>query len=279
MATYVIGDVHGCFAELQLLLAEFAFNPLQDTLWFTGDLINGGPQSVETLQFIHDLGERAICVLGNHDLTLLGMAAKKITFKIEQHGAGYLQILADKRVAALIPWLQSRKLSYYSPTFKILLVHAGVAPQWTIEQTLGLAGEVEAVLQNPSTAADFFANMFGNEPATWSDNLTGLQRLRCITNHLTRIRFCDLNGTMDLLNKGDLDSKADNMLPWYSVPWRTSRHTKIIFGHWAALQGKTEPQYNVVALDTGCMWGNYLSAMRLDDGRMFRVKSQIAASN
>lgn len=193
MATYVIGDVHGCFAELQLLLSEFNFNSKQDILWFTGDLVNGGPQSIETLQFIMDLQERAICVLGNHDLTLLGLASKKLVLSTT-HTARFAKILTDIHTPKLINWLQSRKIMHYDPHFKVALVHAGLAPGWSINQALDLAAELETTLQNQRQAATFFANMFGNEPASWDDALVGIDRLRCITNYFTRLRFCSQDG-------------------------------------------------------------------------------------
>ncbi len=272
MATYAIGDIHGCFDELQLLLKKFSFNREQDILWFTGDLVNGGHKSIETLQFIKNLGEKAICVLGNHDLTLLGIASGKIKHSKD---SSYIEsILTYSQKDELLAWLQSRPLIHYDQALNILLVHAGLAPQWSIEKALALAKEVETILQDKQQALDFFANMFGNNPTIWDDNLTGWERVRCITNYLTRLRFCSKTGQMDLLEKGPSHKDPLNMMPWYAIPNRASKSTKIIFGHWAALIGKTDGN-NVVALDTGCIWGNYLSAIRLEDHCIFTIKSHL----
>jgi bis(5'-nucleosyl)-tetraphosphatase (symmetrical) len=269
MATYAIGDIHGCFDELQLLLAKIAFDRKQDVLWFTGDLINGGSKSIETLQFIKDLGQHAICVLGNHDLALLSIASSKINIpKDNRKQLNFDAILKNPNINELLAWLQSLPLLHYDQTFNTLLVHAGIAPQWRIEKAFALAKEVETILQSEQ-APDFFAHMFGNKPDLWDDTLTGWGRLRCITNYLTRLRFCTIDGRMDLLEKGPANMAPPTMMPWYAVPNRLSQDTRIIFGHWAALVGQADN--NVLGLDTGCVWGNYLSALRLEDNCIFKI--------
>jgi bis(5'-nucleosyl)-tetraphosphatase (symmetrical) len=269
MATYAIGDIHGCFDELQLLLEKIAFNATKDILWFTGDLVNGGNKSIETIQFIKSLGTNAICVLGNHDLTLLGVAMGKIDSN-KFKNKGLEKILNSPNINELLTWLRQLPLLHYDANINTVLVHAGLAPQWELSKAIALAKEVETIIKSPQ-APEFFSNMFGNEPAIWDDSLIGWQRLRCITNYLTRLRFCSKDGLMDLLEKGPSNKAPANMMPWYEVPNRQSRNIKIIFGHWAALIGKTSNS-NVIALDTGCVWGNYLSALRLEDNCKFEIK-------
>jgi bis(5'-nucleosyl)-tetraphosphatase (symmetrical) len=270
MATYAIGDIHGCFDELQLLLKKIAFNATTDIVWFTGDLVNGGDKSVETMQFVKGLGKSAVCVLGNHDLTLLGIAMGKIN-PDRVKDPGIKRFLHSHNSDEQLNWLQQLPLLHYDARINTLLVHAGLAPQWELSKALSLSKEVETVIHG-SQAPDFFANMLGNEPAIWDDNLTGWCRLRCVTNYLTRIRFCSKDGLMDLLEKGPSKNAPPNMMPWYEVPNRQSNNVRIIFGHWAALIGKTNSDNNVIALDTGCVWGNYLSALRLEDNIKFSIK-------
>lgn len=268
MATYVIGDIHGCFDELQQLLIKIAFNVSSDTLWFTGDLVNGGTKSLETLLFIKNLGSKAICVLGNHDLTLLRAIINNTPANHLKNQA-LQQILNHQQCHELTAWLQQLPLIHYDIQKNILLVHAGLAPQWDLNQALTLAKELATIIKGPQ-AATFFANMFGDEPALWQDNLTGWERYRCITNYLTRLRFCRNDGFMNLVAKGPVHDAPANMLPWYAVPSRLTRNIKIIFGHWAALQGQVS-EHNVIAVDTGCVWGHHLTALRLEDNYKFTV--------
>lgn len=270
MATYAIGDIHGCFDELQLLLEKISFDLTKDVLWFTGDLVNRGNKSIETLQFIKNLGKSAICVLGNHDLILLGMAAGKIQFP-KTNSLAFELILKHPQKDELLAWLQTCPLLHYDPTFNTILVHAGLAPQWSLAQALALTKELAVVLQDQQQATMFFANMLGNAPAIWHDELRSWARLRCITNYLTRLRFCDQAGQMYFLEKSSTHKEPANMMPWYKVPNRLTKDITIIFGHWAALGGATNG-HNVIALDTGCVWGNCLSAIRLEDRVMFSVK-------
>jgi len=266
MPTYAIGDVQGCFTPLQQLLEKIQFNPQQDTLWLTGDLVNRGPHSLEVLRFVKNLGERQRIILGNHDLHLLAVA----------HGAHagwpedtFHAILSAPDREELIHWLQQQPLFFHDDTLNFAMVHAGLAPSWTFETAKELAQEVESVIRNPKTAKSFFENMYGDEPAAWSPTLVGWDRLRCITNYLTRARFCHADGRLELKSKGKQCSE-DQLIPWFRLPNRANVNANIIFGHWAALGGVTETPH-VFALDTGCIWGYCLTAMRLDDGLRFSV--------
>lgn len=267
MTTYAIGDVQGCFAELQKLLAEIHFDPNEDTLWFTGDLVNRGPQSLAVLRFVKLLGEQHKMVLGNHDLSLLAVA---YGVKSPHRSDTLDEILTAPDRDELIDWLRHRPLLYADKKSGYVMTHAGLAPAWHLKQARLLAQEVEAVLRG-STPQFFLQNMFGNQPDHWDDHLSGMERLRCITNYLTRMRFCYHDGRLDLSYKGEIAGKPADLLPWFNVPDRKNANVKIVFGHWAALNGKTDAP-NVYALDTGCVWGNCLTAMRLDNEQRFAVR-------
>jgi bis(5'-nucleosyl)-tetraphosphatase (symmetrical) len=256
MSTYAIGDIQGCLTPLLQLLEKIQFNPVADTLWFTGDLVNRGPQSLETLRFIKKLGNKHRIVLGNHDLHLLAIAhghtgRKEDTLK---------PILAADDREELLTWLLQQPLLHYENNY--IMVHAGLAASWDVATAQQLAREVETVLQGPD-ATGFFQHMYGNEPNQWSEDLKGWDRLRCITNFFTRARFCHADGSLELTTKGKVED-TQTLMPWFQVPDRKTIETKIIFGHWAALSGITNTA-NVFALDTGCVWGHCLTAMRLDD--------------
>jgi len=268
MATYVIGDIHGCLDQLQDLLNKIHYNQQQDTLWFTGDLVNGGPKSLETLRFIKDLPTSTICVLGNHDLTLLGVAAGKIIHP-QDRKFGLESILTASDRDALLEWLRWRPLAHYDATFNALLVHAGVIPQWDIVEIQQHSHEMEAVLRS-DLADHFFANMFGNTPDEWDPKLSGSDRYRFIHNCFTRIRFCDPQGKIELDSKGDINSAPPGFYPWYTIANRKTADINIIFGHWAALLGNANVA-NIYAIDTGCVWGHELTALRLDDWQKFSV--------
>lgn len=267
MPTYAIGDIQGCFAEFQALLEKISFDPTRDTLWFTGDLINRGPQSLEVLRFIKTLGDKHQTVLGNHDLHLLSVA----------NGFGNLhrtdtldKILAAPDKGELMDWLRHRPLLYHDKQSGFVVAHAGLAPAWTLNQAKLLAQEVESVLRS-DTPEFFLKVMYGNEPNTWNDNLAGVDRLRCIVNYFTRMRFCHADGSLDLAYKGEIGGKPNDLIPWFDVKSRVNANEKIIFGHWAALGGKTDAP-NLYALDTGCVWGNCLTSMRIEDEQRFSVK-------
>jgi bis(5'-nucleosyl)-tetraphosphatase (symmetrical) len=265
MATYVIGDVQGCYTELTQLLLKIQFKPDEDSLWFTGDLVNRGPHSLEVLRFVKALGNKHKIILGNHDLHLLAVASGVRN----KHASDTLDsILQAPDKDELLNWLRHRELLYYDKTLQFVMTHAGLAPKWRLQKAQQLAQEAETVLRD---SPDFFLkNMYGNEPDDWDDSLSGIPRLRCIINYLTRMRFCYADGRLDLSYKGQIAGKPDNLIPWFDVPNRANANVKIIFGHWAALGGKTDVP-NIYAVDTGCVWGNCLTAMRLDDEKRFSV--------
>lgn len=266
MATYAIGDVQGCFEPLQRLLQKIQFNPLQDTLWFTGDLVNRGPQSLEVLRFVAGLGENHQTVLGNHDLHLLAVAAG---VRRENPSDTLHEILTAPDKDALLQWLRMRPLLVRHEKLNYAMTHAGLAPAWTLAQAAALAQEVEKVLRGDH-AHQFFENMYGDVPDRWEDTLTGVERWRCIINYFTRMRFCHHDGRLDLTYKGTIENKDPDLIPWFDVKPRANADINIIFGHWAALNGEVNVPH-VFALDTGCVWGNKLTAFRLEDGMRFAV--------
>lgn len=265
MPTYVIGDVQGCFSELKALLQKIQFDKNQDTLWFTGDLVNRGPDSLEVLRFIQSLGEKHKVVLGNHDLHLIAVAFGVRNLHVDDT---LNPILTARDCDQLIDWLRHRSLLHVEKNY--VMVHAGFAPSWTLEKAKLLAKEVETVLASSSPHA-FLQHMYGNQPDHWDDQLKGQDRWRCITNYLTRIRFCHADGRIDLSYKGELGGEPEGLLPWFLVPNRQMQDVKIIFGHWAALGGKAIAP-SIYPMDTGCVWGNCLTAMRLEDAMRFSVK-------
>lgn len=268
MATYAIGDVQGCFEELQLLLNKVAFNPQTDNLWFVGDLVNRGKKSLETLRFIKGLGEHAISVLGNHDLHLLA-----IVYGDAQHkGCDTLDsLLAAPDRDELCDWLRHCPLLHHDETLGYTLVHAGIFPEWTLAVAQQCARELEAVLQS-SQCRDYFLNMYGNHPHHWEPSLEGWDRLRFITNVFTRMRLCGLTDhRLNLKLKGPPTLAPEGYLPWFKVPNRVNKELNIVFGHWAALEGNVQQEPGIFALDTGCVWGNCMTALRLDDGVAFSV--------
>lgn len=267
MTTYAIGDIQGCFAEFTELLKVISFDAARDTLWFTGDLVNRGPQSLEVLRFVKALGDKHKVVLGNHDLHLIAVA----------YGFGKLraddtleEIIAASDYNELIDWLRRRPLLHHDKELDFVMTHAGLAPAWDIKKAKALAQEVEAILRSDHPEI-FLQNMYGNQPDQWDDKLAGMERLRCITNFLTRLRFCYADGRIDLSYKGEIAGKPDDLIPWFDVKDRVNVNEKIVFGHWAALGGKTDAP-NIYPLDTGCVWGNCLTAMRLEDTERFVVR-------
>ena len=264
MATYAIGDIQGCFDSLSRLLDRCAFDLAQDKLWLVGDLVNRGPRSLETLRLIRDLGPAAITVLGNHDLSLL-MAAEG--FGKRGKGDTFDDVLAAPDREELLDWLRHQALCHVENGF--CLVHAGLLPQWTAVEARALAAEVESAL----TAAnwrEFMANMWGSEPASWQDDLEGWPRLRVIVNAMTRMRFCSTDGAMDFRVKGEVAKAPKGCVPWFQVPGRRSADTVLITGHWSALGLKILP--NLLAIDSGCLWGGALTAIRLEDRALFQVE-------
>ena len=263
MATYAIGDVQGCFAPLQALLGEIGFSKARDRLWFVGDLVNRGPQSLETLRFVKALGDSAVTVLGNHDLHLVIVAAGFGRV----HGGDTLQdILAAADREELLAWLRALPMLHAEDEY--LMVHAGLLPQWDTAQAADLAREVEAALRGPRHR-ELAGQMYGNHPDRWRDDLGGYDRLRVVINAMTRLRICTPDGRMELsYTAGPADIPA-GYLPWFAAPGRRSAASAVIFGHWSALGLRVEPK--VLALDSGCLWGRSLSAVRLEDRKVFQV--------
>lgn len=270
MATYAIGDVQGCFDELQDLLKKIQFNPSQDILWFAGDLINRGPQSLEVLRFIRDLGASHKVVLGNHDLHLLAswVHGKSISSKDTLQS-----ILEAHDGEALCQWLRQQPIMVEDTVLNFMMVHAGVLPQWELIQVRAYAHEIEQTLRSDAYI-HFLTHMYSNDDNVWQENLTGLSRLRTLVNVFTRIRYCDENGVMALTEKGELGTQSDGLKPWFVYPERKTRNQRIVFGHWATLEGKILGEHNVFSLDTGCVWGRSLRAMRLEDLQVFEVPSR-----
>ena len=261
MAIYVIGDIQGCFTALQQLVKDIDFDPNTDTLWFTGDLVNRGPQSADVIRFVRGLGERAISVLGNHDLHLLAVAAGKA--KIKPHDT-IADVLRSQDCDELLGWLRQRPLLHHDAKLGLTLIHAGLLPQWDLDMAMNLAREVESVLRGPDSD-EFLAHMYGNQPRVWREDLTGWDRLRVIVNAFTRLRYCDRSGRMDLSPTGAPGSQPKHLLPWFQLPDRRTKDLTIIFGHWSSL-GIWQKD-GVIGLDTGCVWGGALTAVRVDDGR------------
>lgn len=266
MATYAIGDVQGCWQPLQRLLDVLQFDPNKDTLWFTGDLVNRGPESLAVLRFVSTL-HRPIVVLGNHDLHFLALY---YTQRKPAADDTLTTLLQSSECDQLAEWLSQRPLFHYDAEFDTAMVHAGIPPFWTLQQTQDYAHEVEILLRS-SQRQDFFLNMYANTPTHWQDSLHAWPRLRLITNLLTRMRFLDQQGHLNLSYKGELDRAPANLIPWFSYPRTLPLSSRVIFGHWAALRGECPiPQYH--AIDGGCVWGNELIALRLEDGRRYYSK-------
>lgn len=254
-----MGDVQGCCDAFDRLLASVGFSPSRDRVYVLGDLVNRGPQSLATLRRLRSLGDAAICLLGNHDLNLLAVAhGVRKPHRSDTLG----EILDAPDRAAWLDWLRHRRMALREHGW--LMVHAGVVPQWSVAQTLALAGEVERCLQGPDLA-DFLRVMYGNEPLRWSDELTGHARLRFVVNVLTRIRFVSADGTLELDTKEGAGAAPEGFFPWFEAPGRATEGVPIAFGHWSTL-GLID-RADLLALDTGCVWGGQLTAVRVDGGR------------
>ena len=260
MARYAIGDVQGCHDELQALLARFSFDGTRDRLWFVGDLVNRGPASLEVLRYVRSLGENAVVVLGNHDLHLLCVAAGHAKKRDDDT---LDELLAAPDALELLDWLRTRQLMHVESSHA--LVHAGLLPQWSVDKASALAREAEAALR-AACYRDFLANMYGGTPSSWREDLTGWDRLRVIVNAMTRLRFCNAGGQMELRAKGA--EAPPGFRPWFEL--RPAGEMPIVCGHWSALGLKLSQQ--LIALDSGCVWGASLSALRLEDRTLFQVR-------
>jgi bis(5'-nucleosyl)-tetraphosphatase (symmetrical) len=257
MALYLIGDLQGCNEPLGRLLDTLDFSPSRDTLYLLGDLVNRGPDSLGVLRRLMALGDAARCLLGNHDLHLLAIAhGVRKPHRSDTMG----DILRATDRSALLDWLRQRPIALQAHGW--LMVHAGVLPSWDAAQTMALAGEVEAVLRGPDWVA-FLQGMYGDQPDRWREDLAGAERLRVIVNALTRLRFCSAPGQMEFATKNAAATAPPGFMPWFDVPGRRTAGTPVAFGHWSTL--KRVPRGDVLALDTGCVWGGCLTAARLLD--------------
>ena len=271
MAIYAVGDIQGCYGCLRTLLDKVRFDPGADRLWSVGDLVNRGPRSLDTLRFLISLGPAFTPVLGNHDLHLLALATGAWT---DGDRKTLRPVLDAQDRDALCQWLRGLAMLHHeeveteSGRRRFLMVHAGLAPSWSFAQAVGLAGEVEAALRGPDYLI-FLEKMYGNTPDTWSEELSGMARLRVITNYLTRMRFCRADGKLNFSVKTGAETAPEGYRPWYEFV-TLNRKMDILFGHWASLDGVTR-RAGVHALDTGCVWGRRLTLLRLEDGRRFQV--------
>jgi bis(5'-nucleosyl)-tetraphosphatase (symmetrical) len=257
MPLYAIGDVQGCLASLQALLEKIHFNPEQDQLWLVGDLVNRGPDSLGVLRFVKQLGDRAITVLGNHDLHLLAVAHG---LRADKHH-DLTAILHAEDSDELLHWLRHRPLLHHDIDSGFTLIHAGLPPQWDLATAQQCAQELETVLRDDNYT-QFLAQMYGDQPDQWSADLHGMDRLRFICNCFTRLRYCERDGRLALNHKGPPGTQAPSQRPWFDMPDRRSKDCAIVFGHWSTLGAYHAP--GIFAIDTGCVWGGALTALQLD---------------
>jgi bis(5'-nucleosyl)-tetraphosphatase (symmetrical) len=260
MAIYAIGDIQGCDEEFSQLLTRLNFSPSRDTLWLVGDLVNRGPRSLEVLRRVKALGNSAISVLGNHDLHLLALALSP-TEPVKSKDT-LQELLAAPDRDELLDWLRHRPMLHHDAKLGYTMVHAGLPPQWDLALAQACARELEETLRDERSCRELFANMYGDKPDRWSEDLRGSDRLRFITNCLTRLRFCRDDGRLDLKFKGEVKDAPKHLMPWFRVPDRRSQDMRIVCGHWSAL-GYHDAD-GVLAIDTGCVWGEKLCAVRLD---------------
>jgi bis(5'-nucleosyl)-tetraphosphatase (symmetrical) len=275
MAVYAIGDLQGCYDPFRRLLDTIQFDPAGDTLWLVGDLVNRGPKSLKTLRFVKSLGDSAISVIGNHDLHLLALSAGAIRF--DARFSSLEKLLEAPDAEELCDWLRHRPLAHYSEELDTLLVHAGTHPDWTVRKTLARAAEVEQVLREGDYAT-LLAKMYGNTPRQWSGKLRGYKRLRFIINCLTRMRMITDMNALNFSHSGPPWQARKNLHAWYSAPDRATDGTRIVFGHWSQLGLIVLP--DLICLDTGCVWGRELTAVRLDKRtpRVFQVSASAHTS-
>lgn len=272
MSTYAIGDIQGCQRELLDLLDTVNFDETRDRLWFTGDLVNRGPESLATLRFVHNLADRAVTVLGNHDLHLLAVALgdsdtrKKDTLD---------EILEAEDRRELLDWLRRQPLLHHDNALNYTLVHAGLPPEWDLALARDCANEVQTLLSGDGYHR-FLKRIYGNQPDRWNSALDSIERWRYTVNALTRMRYCEIDGRLALEQKGTAGSQEDRLKPWFELKDRKNRQLKIVFGHWSTLRLNRQDfsNYNVFPLDTGCIWGGALTAMRLEDRKEFSVPSR-----
>ncbi|MES1941561.1 diadenosine tetraphosphatase [Salinisphaera sp. T5B8] len=274
MAIFCIGDIHGAADALDRLLDRLSAEYDDPTFWFVGDLVNRGPDSLGVLRRVRALGERAITVLGNHDLSLLALAQRNDA--IEKAKPGLREVLEACDGDALLAWLRHRPLLHRDPALDWTMVHAGIPPSWTVAEAQARAQELEAALRGPDHR-DFLAGLYGNTPSHWAPELSGIERLRYIANALTRQRFITPDGGLDMDYKKTLADAPSSLVPWFAWPNRAAGHERIVFGHWSALEQVAWPQYRVWGIDTGAAWGGQLSALRLDSATPYLVQVEADA--
>ena len=267
MTQYAVGDIQGCYRELIATLEKVSFDPSQDELWVAGDLINRGPESAATLNFLYENQKCIKCVLGNHDLYFLSVyfGHKKLS-KYDTLD----EVLCNKNCDLWVEWLRQQGLCHYDENNNFIMVHAGVAPQWSLKDILNYNEEIKKILKN-NDINYYLSNMYGNSPTTWDERLEGTDRLRCITNFFTRVRICNSNGAAKLEYKKGIDEIPEGYHPWFLHPNRKTKKQKFIFGHWAALNGYTDNS-TIFGLDTGCVWGGELTIMQLDNLKITSTK-------
>lgn len=258
MAVFAIGDLQGCYDDLMRLLERVHFDASEDRLWFAGDLVNRGPDSLGVLRFVKELGDSAITVLGNHDLHLLAVASGATSLRKNDTLDA---VLSSPRRDDYLDWLRQLPLLHHDAALGYTLVHAGLPPQWDLGLAQSCARELETALRGPRHV-EFLRAMYGDEPRRWDPDLEGMDRLRFIVNCFTRLRFCSKAGDLDLKSKGAPGTQPDGYLPWFEVPGRASAGLHVLFGHWSTLGDISS--HNVYPLDTGCVWGGSLTALRLD---------------
>jgi bis(5'-nucleosyl)-tetraphosphatase (symmetrical) len=269
VATYAIGDVQGCYAELCALLEQVRFDPAVDCLWFLGDLINRGPDSLRVVRLVRSLGDSAITVLGNHDLHFLAIHLGGHSMNKNDT---FVDLLNAEEADEIADWYCQQRLIVADKDLGYAMVHAGIPHIWSLEQAISYATEVQDVVRGPDRAA-YFQAMYGNNPDHWSDRHTGMDRLRVITNYLTRMRLLDDEGRMNFSHKGSLHDAPRGWRPWYEMRMQHPLSVKLLFGHWAALENGTG-HGDVIALDTGCVWGRELTAMCLESGECHAVPAR-----
>ncbi|MFT6791333.1 MAG: bis(5'-nucleosyl)-tetraphosphatase (symmetrical) [Cellvibrionaceae bacterium] len=266
MATYAVGDIQGCLDPLQTLLTQVSFKPGRDKLWVVGDIVNRGPKSLETLRFLFHLRDSLVIVLGNHDLHLLAVAAG-----YRRHGSSDTleNILRAPDRDVLLEWLRQQALLHHDPQLNYTMVHAGIPPQWSLKEAISHADEVTEVLRS-ANVDQYLKHLYGREPDIWDESLTGPARWRLITNYFTQMRFCSAEGRLELKTKTDAEAEPEGYRPWFAHKNRLARGERIIFGHWAALDGNANHE-NIYAIDTGFVWGRKLTMMSLDTQTFFSV--------
>jgi len=267
VSTYLVGDIQGCYESLQQLLEKIEFDPASDRLWLCGDLVNRGGRSLEVLHLLKSLGESVNITLGNHDLHLL---AHYDRYPDGNSGnKEFDAVFADPECDSLMNWLCTQPLACWSEEHRLLRVHAGVIPQWGWQAAISAGEEVSAVLLSDQRS-EFFRNMYGNRPRRWREDRDGWKRLRLITNILTRLRFCDEEGRGIYNASGAPGSQPVKYKPWFKHKHRQTRDVTIAFGHWAALGLRVKKRY--ISMDSGCVWGGKLSALKLEDRALFKVR-------